>query len=141
MPNQTNEPSRELPSVVDLLRRGKWASLPIATIAALVARGRSLRFVAGTTMDAEADAAGLAVVLQGLLRVCMDASDGRQVTMRYARTGDLHSRSTVRRSGSAYVRSAPGFRRFSSCKLGRAFHCSRRFPSFSGASIWSVTSG
>jgi len=38
---------------------------------------------------AEAAAERLAVVLQGLLRVYMHASDGRQVTVRYVRAGDL----------------------------------------------------
>jgi CRP-like cAMP-binding protein len=37
----------------------------------------------------EADAEKLAVVLEGLLRVYMHASDGRQVTVRYAREGGL----------------------------------------------------
>jgi len=44
---------------------------------------------AGDTVYAEADAGGLAVVLDGLLRVYMHASDGRQVTVRYVRAGDL----------------------------------------------------
>ena len=40
-------------------------------------------------MYAEADAAGLALIVDGLLRVHMHASDGRQVTVRYVRAGDL----------------------------------------------------
>jgi len=75
--------------VVALLRRGCWASLPIETIESLVERGRVTEFPAGQTVYAEADAVGLAVVLQGLLRVYMHASDGRQVTVRYVRAGDL----------------------------------------------------
>src|SRR5690349_20260328 len=40
-------------------------------------------------MYAEADSEGLALVLQGLARVYMHTSDGRQVTVRYVRAGDL----------------------------------------------------
>jgi CRP/FNR family transcriptional regulator len=38
---------------------------------------------------AEADAEALAVVMHGLLRVYMHTGDGRQVTVRYVRAGDL----------------------------------------------------
>ena len=75
--------------VVALLRRGGWASLPAQTIESLVEGGRITGFPAGHTIYAEADAVALAVVLQGLLRVYMHASDGRQVTVRYVRAGDL----------------------------------------------------
>jgi CRP/FNR family transcriptional regulator len=63
--------------------------LPIETIESLVGGGRLIDFAAGRTMYAEADAVKLALVLDGLLRVYMNASDGRQVTVRYARAGDL----------------------------------------------------
>jgi CRP/FNR family transcriptional regulator, cyclic AMP receptor protein len=75
-------------SIVGLLRNG-WAALPIATIESLVVGGRAAEFAAGHTVYAEADAEALAVIVEGLLRVYMHASDGRQVTVRYARTGDL----------------------------------------------------
>ena len=76
-------------SVARLLRTGAWASLPTATIESLVEGGRIVDFRAGHTLYAEADAAGLALILDGLLRVYMHASDGRQVTVRYVRSGDL----------------------------------------------------
>jgi len=81
----------ELPDVgvVDLLRRGSWASLPIRTIDSLIDGGTVTEFPAGRTVYAEADAERLALVLRGLLRVYMHASDGRQVTVRYARAGEL----------------------------------------------------
>src|SRR5262245_43137424 len=75
--------------VVAVLQRGCWASLPTQTIESLVEGGRVTDFPAGNTVYAEADAVALAVVLQGLLRVYMHASDGRQVTVRYVRAGDL----------------------------------------------------
>src|SRR5262245_10122600 len=77
------------PPIVNLLRQGCWSSLPPATIESLVEGGRVVEFQAGHTVYAEADAGGLAVVLDGLLRVYMPASDGRQVTVRYVRAGDL----------------------------------------------------
>jgi CRP/FNR family transcriptional regulator len=40
-------------------------------------------------MYSEADAERLAVMMRGLLRVYMHAGDGRQVTVRYVRVGDL----------------------------------------------------
>jgi CRP/FNR family transcriptional regulator, cyclic AMP receptor protein len=75
--------------VVALLRRGSLASLAIGTIESLIDGGRVTQFPAGHTLYAEADAEGLAVVLEGLLRVYMHASDGRQVTVRYVRASDL----------------------------------------------------
>jgi len=76
-------------AVIELLHRGCWASLPLETIASLTVGGRLIEFPATRTIYAEADAEGLAVVLQGLLRVYMHTGDGRQVTVRYARAGDL----------------------------------------------------
>jgi CRP-like cAMP-binding protein len=63
--------------------------LPIETIESLVDGGRVTESSAGQTVYAEAEAEGLALVLEGLLRVYMHASDGRQVTVRYVRAGDL----------------------------------------------------
>jgi CRP/FNR family transcriptional regulator, cyclic AMP receptor protein len=75
--------------VVGVLRRACWASIPIATIESLIEGGRVVEFPAGHTVYAEADDERLAVVLDGLLRVSIHASDGRQVTVRYVRAGDL----------------------------------------------------
>ena len=91
MARAPERPQSELTSagVTDLLRRGCWASVPAGTIDSLMDGGRVVEFAAGHTVYAEADAERLAVVLQGLLRVYMHASDGRQVTVRYVRRGDL----------------------------------------------------
>ena len=86
-----SDPGRE-PShlgIVGLLRGGCWSSLPVATIESLIEGGRITEFPAGKTVYSEADTEGLAIVLEGLLRVYMHASDGRQVTVRYVRRGDL----------------------------------------------------
>jgi CRP/FNR family transcriptional regulator, cyclic AMP receptor protein len=76
-------------TIVGLLHAGCWASLPVETIESLVAGGSLVDFSAGHTVYAEADAERLAVIVRGLLRVYMHASDGRQVTVRYVRAGDL----------------------------------------------------
>jgi CRP/FNR family transcriptional regulator len=44
---------------------------------------------AGSTLYNEADQPRCGLVLAGLLRMYMTAPDGRQITVRYARTGDL----------------------------------------------------
>src|SRR5262245_49741772 len=75
--------------VLDLLRSGPWASVPTATIESLIDGGRIVQFPSGHTVYAEADAEALAVVMHGLLRVYMHTGDGRQVTVRYVRSGDL----------------------------------------------------
>jgi CRP/FNR family transcriptional regulator, cyclic AMP receptor protein len=87
----TDQPYPELTrgGVIGLLRRGCWASLPTATIESLIAGGRVIDFPAGQTVYTEADHERLAVLLRGLLRVYMHANDGRQVTVRYVRAGDL----------------------------------------------------
>jgi CRP/FNR family transcriptional regulator, cyclic AMP receptor protein len=91
MPRPPDQPHPELTpvDVTGLLRRGCWASLPIATIESLTAGGRVIDFPTGHTVYTEADSEGLAVLLVGLLRVYMHASDGRQVTVRYVRVGNL----------------------------------------------------
>src|SRR5215831_16858142 len=87
---QDRSPSeRTAVSVVTLLQRGCWAAVPIATIESLIAGGRFVDFPSGGGVYAEADAERLAVMIHGLLRVYMHAGDGRQVTVRYVRVGDL----------------------------------------------------
>ena len=74
---------------VSLLRAGPWASLPATTVHRLAAGGRRLEAAAGAVVYSEADTVVFGVVLAGLLRVCMHTSDGREVTVRYARSGML----------------------------------------------------
>src|SRR5215218_9625274 len=75
--------------VVGLLRRGCWAAVPTGTIESLIGGGRVVNFASGGTVYTEADAERVAVMIDGLLRVYMHAGDGRQVTVRYVRPGDL----------------------------------------------------
>src|SRR4029079_16750422 len=80
---------RTAAGVVGLLRRGCWAAVPIGSIESLIAGGRVVDFPSGGTVYTEADAERLAIMMRGLLRVYMHAGDGRQVTVRYVRAGDL----------------------------------------------------
>ena len=87
-PDQSQS-DRTAVGVVGLLRRGCWAAVPIGTIESLIAGGRVVDFPSGGTVYTEADAERLAIMMHGLLRVYMHAGDGRQVTVRYVRAGDL----------------------------------------------------
>lgn len=80
---------KDVDDIVSLLRGRCWASLPVETVEQLVDGGKAVEFSAGHTVYTEADAERLAVIVRGLLRVYMHASDGRQVTVRYVRAGDL----------------------------------------------------
>ena len=75
--------------VAALLRRTVFRSVPDETIESLLAGGRTVTFDAGTTVHAEDDAEGFGLVIRGLLRVYMHAGSGREVTVRYARSGAL----------------------------------------------------
>jgi CRP/FNR family transcriptional regulator, cyclic AMP receptor protein len=74
---------------VSLLRGGPWRSLPMATVERLTAGGKLRDISAGAIVYTEADTEFFAVVVRGLFRVYMDTSDGRQVTVRYARAPGL----------------------------------------------------
>ena len=89
MASDQSQSDRTAVAIVGLLRRGCWAAIPIGTIESLIAGGRVVDFPSGRTVYTEADAERLAVMMRGLLRVYMHAGDGRQVTVRYARAGDL----------------------------------------------------
>jgi CRP/FNR family transcriptional regulator len=75
--------------IIELLRRSCWAPVPATTIESLIRGGRIVEFASGHTVYAEAATEDVAVVMQGLLRVYMHTGDGRQVTVRYVRAGDL----------------------------------------------------
>ena len=74
---------------VSLLRQGPWASLPTETLELVTAGGKLSDISAGAIVYAEAETERLAVIVGGLLRVYMHTADGRQVTVRYVRSGGL----------------------------------------------------
>jgi CRP/FNR family transcriptional regulator len=87
-PDQSQS-DRTAGGVVGLLRRGSWAAVPSGTIESLIVGGRIVDFPSGSTVYTESDAEQLAILMHGLLRVYMLAGDGRQVSVRYVRAGDL----------------------------------------------------
>ncbi|HKE83927.1 MAG TPA: Crp/Fnr family transcriptional regulator [Vicinamibacterales bacterium] len=75
--------------VVALLRNGPLAALPRETVERLATDGTEREVAEGVTVYTEAETERFAVVLNGLIRVYMNTSDGREVTVRYVRTGEL----------------------------------------------------
>ena len=86
---QIPDAKRSQDVAASLLGDGPLASLPQTTVERLVAGGTLLDISAGAIVYTEADAEVFGVVVRGLLRVYMHTSDGRQVTVRYARPGGL----------------------------------------------------
>ena len=81
-PEQREQPPEVIPA-------GFLATLPAAAAALLLADAVRIDVPAGGTVYRDEERGRAIVVLQGLLRVYMSSSDGRQVTIRYARSGEV----------------------------------------------------
>lgn len=66
-----------------------FRKLPNAILERIVAGAVPQRLPAGATLYWEGEAPRVGVVVQGLVRVFLVAPDGRQITVRYARQGEL----------------------------------------------------
>jgi len=77
------------PDVVDAMRRSFLGRLPPEVVDALLADGERTDYPAGSTIYREGSAPRAALVVSGLLRVYMTSREGRQVTVRYARSADV----------------------------------------------------
>ena len=75
--------------VEDALARSFLADLPAEVIGRLRAEGERADYPAGTTVYRAGSYPRAALVVQGLLRVYLASAEGRQVTIRYARPGDV----------------------------------------------------
>jgi len=75
--------------VVDAMRRSFLGGLPDEVSDALLAAGERNDYPAGVTVYRQGAAPRAALVIEGLLRVYMTSAEGRQVTVRYARDGDV----------------------------------------------------
>ena len=73
----------------DALARSFLAELPPELIGALRADGERADYPAGTTVYQAGSDPKAALVVQGLMRVYLSSPGGRQVTVRYARPGDV----------------------------------------------------
>jgi CRP/FNR family transcriptional regulator len=75
--------------VEDALAHSFLARLPPAVCDALRAEGERADYPAGTTVYRAGSDPRAALVVHGLLRVFLTSAEGRQVTVRYARPGDV----------------------------------------------------
>jgi CRP/FNR family transcriptional regulator, cyclic AMP receptor protein len=75
--------------VDDALARGFLAGLPAELVASLRTEGERADYPAGTTLYRPGSGPQAALVVRGLVRVYLASPEGRQVTVRYARPGDV----------------------------------------------------
>jgi CRP/FNR family transcriptional regulator, cyclic AMP receptor protein len=75
--------------VDDALARSFLTSLPSEVAGRLRAEGERADYPAGTTVYRPGSSPQVVLVVQGLLRVYLASVEGRQVTVRYARPGDV----------------------------------------------------
>lgn len=73
----------------DALARSFLAELPAELVARLRAEGERADYPAGTTVYRPGSRPQAALVVRGLIRVYLSSPEGRQVTVRYARPGDV----------------------------------------------------
>ena len=75
--------------VTDALGQSFLAELPAELVDGLLAEGERADYPAGTTVYRAGDDPQAALVVRGLIRVYLSSPGGRQVTVRYARPGDV----------------------------------------------------
>ena len=75
--------------VTDALAQSFLAELPAELVGGLRAEGERADYPAGTTVYRSGDDPQAALVVRGLIRVYLSSPGGRQVTVRYARPGDV----------------------------------------------------
>jgi CRP/FNR family transcriptional regulator len=75
--------------VDDAVARSFLAGLPAELAGRLRAEGERADYPAGTTVYRAGDDPRAALVVRGLIRVYLSSPGGRQVTVRYARPGDV----------------------------------------------------
>ena len=85
--NRTTHALDEL--TLDGIGSGFLVALPRAAAERLLAEAIRINVPAGALIYREDESPRLIVVIKGLLRVFLTSADGRQVTVRYARSGDV----------------------------------------------------
>jgi CRP/FNR family transcriptional regulator, cyclic AMP receptor protein len=75
--------------IEDALARSFLATLPAELVSKLREDGERVDYPAGTTVYRAGEQPRAALVVRGLLRVYLSSPGGRQVTVRYARPGDV----------------------------------------------------
>ena len=85
-----NRPTHALDELtLDGIGSGFLVALPRAAAERLLAEAIRINVPAGALIYREDESPRLIVVIKGLLRVFLTSADGRQVTVRYARSGDV----------------------------------------------------
>ena len=85
----TNQQRFSATAIEAALTKSILAAFPPTVRATLTHNAVPADLPAGTTLYYEADEPRCGLVIAGLLRVYMTSPDGRQITVRYARAGDL----------------------------------------------------
>ena len=84
------DPYKASTSAIDeALAKSILAEFPPKLLTTLKQEAIRVNFPAGTTMYYEQDEPACGLVISGLIRVYMTSPDGRQITVRYARKGEL----------------------------------------------------
>jgi hypothetical protein len=85
-----DEPGRELEQLTRAgLEEGFLHTLPVTAAERLLEEGIRINVPAGALLYRHEESPRLIVVVNGLLRVFLASADGRQVTLRYSRSGDI----------------------------------------------------
>jgi CRP/FNR family transcriptional regulator, cyclic AMP receptor protein len=77
------------PELMAAVEGGPLGDLPVPAVERLLGRATLIRASAGTMLYHPGDPVGLHLVVGGLVRVAMTSPEGRQVTIRYARRGEV----------------------------------------------------
>jgi CRP/FNR family transcriptional regulator, cyclic AMP receptor protein len=84
-----HDPEQSNDSMSEPIPAGFLATLPVTAAERLLADALRIDVPAGGTVYRDDERGRAIVVLHGLLRIYMSSSDGRQVTIRYARDGEI----------------------------------------------------
>jgi CRP/FNR family transcriptional regulator, cyclic AMP receptor protein len=78
-----------IPAIDEAVAKSVLSQFPAKVLETLMQDAVRVEFPAGTTVYYEEDEPRCYLVVNGLIRVYMMAPDGRQITVRYARAGEL----------------------------------------------------
>jgi CRP/FNR family transcriptional regulator len=91
----TGQRSQSAAAIDEAIAKSLLAAFPPRLRATLIQDAVPVDLPAGTTLYYEGDDPRCGLVISGLIRVYMTSPDGRQITVRYARAGDLLGIATI----------------------------------------------
>lgn len=77
------------PELMAAVEAGPLGDLPVPVVERILAQVTLVRAGAGTLLYQPGDSVGMHVVVSGLVRIVMTSPEGRHVTIRYARDGEV----------------------------------------------------